>query len=129
MALADLLALASRKARWPEGFRAPRAADDGTPDGGDDGPPPPPPALVIDLATLTGGAISALSKGYGGAFFAGRDDGSGGGGGGAPQEALRAIVDAGAASGERRWPFVLVREPVTAEWLRRDVVSQMLSLY
>ena len=98
MALADLLALASRKARWPGA-----TADE------------PPPALVVDLATLTGTMITALSKRYAGVFASGM---------GAPEhEQLRAIIEAGAESGERLWPFPLDAD--FAKPLKSDVADTL----
>jgi leucyl aminopeptidase len=82
MILADTLALASGKAP-KDVFREPVRA----------------PALLLDVATLTGSAIGAVSNTYG-AVFSSRDDHS----------VFKAIVDAGRSSGERLWPLMPVDE-------------------
>ena len=90
MLLADALALASRKV---EGEFAGAAK----------------PALLVDLATLTGSAIGAVSKNYGAAFT---ND--------ATPATNAALVAAGAASGERLWPM----PPLDAHF-RRDLESDV----
>ena len=77
MLLADALAMASRKV---VPFR-----------GEDDAKP----ALLVDMATLIGSAIGALSKGYGAAFS--NDP--------VLERTNAAIVAAGSAAGERLWPM------------------------
>ncbi|KAK7248693.1 manganese ion binding protein [Aureococcus anophagefferens] len=90
MVLADALALASRKV---EGEFAGATK----------------PALLVDLATLTGSAIGAVSKNYGAAFT---ND--------ATPATNAALVAAGAASGERLWPM----PPLDAHF-RRELESDV----
>ncbi|MFQ5408233.1 MAG: M17 family metallopeptidase, partial [Anaerolineales bacterium] len=69
------------------------------------------PAAVIDLATLTGAAMTALGRGGAAALFTNDD-------------ALRdRILRASADSGERVWPMPLFDE--YAEWMRRSEVADL----
>jgi leucyl aminopeptidase len=85
LALADTLALASRKVNWP---CAPPS------DGETDAEAAVLPALVIDMATLTGTMVTALSKRYSGVFSSRMHS---------HPATMGAIVAAGVASGERLW--------------------------
>jgi len=110
MVLADTLALASGKAPKPA-FRD--AVE--------------PPALLVDVATLTGSAIGAVSNSYG-AVFTNRGD----------HRVFNAIVDAGNESGERLWPcppvdegsgFLKALESDVADVLQCRVASEADHIY
>jgi leucyl aminopeptidase len=66
------------------------------------------PAMIIDYATLTGTCISALTQRYSGVFTNRR-------------QANALLLDAGAASGERVWPFPMDED--FDQLLRSDVAD------
>jgi len=105
LALADTLALASRKVNWP---CAPPS------DGETDAEAAVLPALVIDMATLTGTMVTALSKRYSGVFSSRMHS---------HPATMGAIVAAGVASGERLWPFPLDAD--YADGLKSDVADTL----
>lgn len=112
LALADALALASRKVPWPG--KAP-SANPSTSDSSTS--PETAPALVVDMATLTGTMITSLSRRYSGAFSSKLQDPS------TMPSTMQAIVAAGIASGERLWPFPL--DPDFSEALSSNVADTL----